>query len=322
MLDDFKVEQPIAYQILLNSLKYNRCSHAYLFETRNYYNKDKLALAFAKYLLCSEHHTSQDAAKKCSICKRIEDGNFTELKIIEPEGNWIKKEQIDELQKMFSTKAVESERKVYIIKEAEKMNSSAANSILKFLEEPEDNIVAILLSDNIYQLLNTIVSRCQVISLREVQYKESHNTLENIANIICNNSQEVLNFLSNYQENNKLDIIIKFATEYELNHLDVLLDIKNRWFDYFVDRDSIRQALLILILFYKDLLNLKLNLKLEYFNDNKDKLFKIIDKLTTEEIYITIEIILKHYKELDYNANINLLMDKLIIDLERRENNG
>ncbi len=322
MLDDFKVEQPIAYQILLNSLKYNRCSHAYLFETRNYYNKDKLALAFAKYLLCSEHHTSQEEAKDCSICKRIDDGNFTELKIIEPDGNWIKKEQIDELQKMFSTKAVESERKVYIIKEAEKMNSSAANSILKFLEEPEDNIIAILLTDNIYQLLNTIISRCQVISLREVQHKETNDTLETIANIICNNSQDVLDFVTNYKENDKLDIIIKFVLEYELNHLDILLDIKNRWYDYFSDRNTVGQALLILILFYKDLLNLKFDLKLEYFKEYKEQLLKIVDKLTKDEIYVTIEIILKHYKDLNFNANINLLMDKLIIDLERRRNNG
>ena len=97
----------------------------------------------------------------------INDKCYPEIKIINPDGLWIKKEQLDEIQKEFSTKAVFGTKKIYIINEADKMNSSAANSILKFLEEPVPNIIAILVTNNIYQLLDTIISRCQVISLRK-----------------------------------------------------------------------------------------------------------------------------------------------------------
>ena len=58
-----------------------------------------------------------------------------------------------------------------IIKETEKLNASSANTILKFLEEPEDGIIAILLTDNRYHVLDTILSRCQILSLKENEFK-------------------------------------------------------------------------------------------------------------------------------------------------------
>ena len=50
---------------------------------------------------------------------------------------------------------------LFIIYNAEKLNTSSANTILKFLEEPEENIIAVLTTDNRYQVLDTILSRCQ-----------------------------------------------------------------------------------------------------------------------------------------------------------------
>ena len=79
--------------------------------------------------------------------KTIEE--YTELKIVKPNGQFIKKEQLLELQNSVLNKPVEANKIIYIIKNAERLNSSSANSILKFLEEPEDNIIAILLTDNL-----------------------------------------------------------------------------------------------------------------------------------------------------------------------------
>ena len=77
------------------------------------------------------------------------------------------KEQILGLQNEFSTKAIESKYKVCIILNCEQLNKYAANSLLKFLEEPEENIITILLTNNIGQVLKTIVSRCQVITFQK-----------------------------------------------------------------------------------------------------------------------------------------------------------
>ena len=74
--------------------------------------------------------------------------------------------------------------RVYIINHAESMNEYAANSLLKFLEEPAPNIVAILLADNQYQILDTIVSRCQVISLINSHSKDNQDTISKIASLL------------------------------------------------------------------------------------------------------------------------------------------
>ena len=167
MLDDFISDQAIAYKIFKNSISKNKLSHAYLINTNGYHKGFDFAKAFAKYLLCPNNETE---SHECSVCHLIDNNSYSEFKVIEADGLWIKKEQTDELQEMFSMKSL-SGRKVYIINGVENLNISASNSILKFLEEPEEGIVAILITDNIYKVLGTIVSRCQVINLNNVQVK-------------------------------------------------------------------------------------------------------------------------------------------------------
>ena len=147
MLDDFISDQAIAYKIFKNSISKNKLSHAYLINTNGYHKGFDFAKAFAKYLLCPSDETG---SHECSVCHLIDNNSYSEFKVIEADGLWIKKEQTDELQEMFSMKSL-SGRKVYIINGVENLNISASNSILKFLEEPEEGIVAILITDNIYR---------------------------------------------------------------------------------------------------------------------------------------------------------------------------
>lgn len=318
MLDDYKQEQPIAYKILMNSIKKNRCSHAYLFETKHYANKKKFALAFAKYLLCPHQNSNTTECHSCTQCKRIDEGNFTELKIIEPEGLWIKKEQIDQLQKEFSTKSVESTKKVYIIHEAEKMNASAANSILKFLEEPEENIIAILLTDNIYQLLNTIVSRCQIIPLNDHTLEQNTSMLEKIGHLMKSSKDETKEILSDDKNLDKIRTVVKFVEEYEKVHKDILLSMKQLWFDTFSDKEKMIEGMELLMYFYKDILNTQLHAEIELFTEEKEAIHTLAQKLTMNEVSDRLDVIISLKDYLKVNANINLFMDKLIIELEGR----
>ena len=133
MLENYKETQKVAYKILTNAIKNNKCSHAYLFETGNYTESENFIMSFVKSLLCPHHYTKNENCEECNICKQIDDGNFTELKIIKPDGMQIKKEKLLELQEEFTKKAITGNKKVYIIENAEKLNKSSANSILKFL---------------------------------------------------------------------------------------------------------------------------------------------------------------------------------------------
>ena len=193
MLDNFKSQQPIAYKIITNSIKNDRLSHAYLFETNGYKFSKDFIISFVKTLLCPHHYVNSNNCKQCHICEKIDKNIYSEFKIIERDGMWIKKEQLLELQKNFKTKGVESNYKVYVINNAEYLNQSSSNSLLKFLEEPQDNIIAILVTNNIHQLLDTIISRCQIISLVNDEEKTIEKQISSLLETNIDNFDSVIN---------------------------------------------------------------------------------------------------------------------------------
>ena len=316
MLDDFIEEQSIAYQILKKSLTNNTLSHAYLFETNHYHKGFDMAFSFAKYLLCPSNHTSVEEAKNCIQCQAMDHNSFSELKVIDSDGLWIKKEQLDSLQKDFSKKAVEGTKKVYIINHAERLNTQAANSILKFLEEPEPDIVAILVTENQYLLLNTIVSRCQVIKLKPNKFlTDNMSKIEKIANHLFNNSSDIQNFIENNKSQELVDKVLEFVSYYEKNGLETIIFTEKLWHSIITDKEDIYNALTIMILYYKDILNVKLENSISFFDINEN--FNFIEKNNTiKEICDKINIILKQRDKIKYNVNNMLLIDKLIMELE------
>ena len=143
-----------------------RISHAYLFEVDNYEDDLIYIYSFIKMILCKcKYDELKDNDNK--IINLIDSNNYPDLYVIKPDGSSIKKGQLMDLQKEYSNKSLLDNKRIYIIEECEKMNQSSANTILKFLEEPEDDVVAILIADNRYHVIDTIISRCQIISLKE-----------------------------------------------------------------------------------------------------------------------------------------------------------
>src|SRR5690606_30161493 len=157
--------QPLVLKMVENSLKKNRVAHAYLFEGSRGTGKKDVGFLLAKSLFCQQPN-GYKPCNMCTNCRRISSGNHPDVHIIEPDGLSIKKWQIQALQEEFSKTGVESNRKIYLINHADKMTTNAANSLLKFLEEPTSQTVAILLTEQIHRILNTILSRCQVLSFQ------------------------------------------------------------------------------------------------------------------------------------------------------------
>ena len=147
----------------------NKLSHAYLIEMEDSSIEFHLVLLFVKMILCPLEINKCDKlnCSKCNVCRLIDEKNFPDFEIIEADGNQIKKNQLLELKDEFQKTSLIGKRRVYVIKDAEKLNPSSANTILKFLEEPEENIIAILLTRNRYQVLDTILSRCQILTLND-----------------------------------------------------------------------------------------------------------------------------------------------------------
>ena len=150
-------------------IAYNRVSHVYLIEVDNYDTDMDYVLMFIKMILLNMSYEEVINSKN-KIVNLIDTGNYPDVTCISTDASVIKKSFLINLKKDFNNKSLFNNNKVYIIKQAEKLNDSAANTILKFLEEPEDNIIAFLLTDNRYHVLDTIISRCQLLSLKDNDY--------------------------------------------------------------------------------------------------------------------------------------------------------
>ena len=154
----------IAVKSLTNSLKNNKLSHAYLVVGEDSLYCDEFILQFVKAVFCLDNNSKDfKNCGKCKNCTSIEHNNYVDFYKVDAETS-IKKEEIQLLKKEFSIKSYYG-KKIYWIKDVEKMTDQAANSLLKFLEEPEEDIIAILSCKNTSAVLPTIISRCQQIKL-------------------------------------------------------------------------------------------------------------------------------------------------------------
>lgn len=175
--DILKEEQPIVYRTLINALNYQHVGHAYIFCGRNDQTMLDAALFLAQSIICDENI----ACETCDTCQRIKNFNYGDLLYLDGRVNTIKKEDISSLQQQFSKTALEPNgNKIYIINHVENASDGALNSLLKFLEEPSsNNIYAIFITNNIYQVLPTIVSRCEIIQFRPDDINKVFNNLTN-----------------------------------------------------------------------------------------------------------------------------------------------
>lgn len=307
MLDNYKDGQVVAYNIMLNAINNNKLSHAYLFDAGGNSDVMDIVLSFVKMIVCLDINSDDE---RLNICNRIDDGNYIDVKIIEPNGMWIKKEQLLDLQSEFSKKAIEGSKKIYIIKSADKMNVQTANSILKFLEEPVDDIIAILIVDNINLVLPTIISRCQLIKLNKKKYEDT--SLLNFSNMCADTKYDRFNDI---EKNRIIDNVINFIMMIENHGLDTLIYTKSKWHNNFKDREDNIMAIELMINFYYDVIKYNSGLEINFFKDRVNDIEMVSMKNVLFDIANKIEILDNAKNNLKINMNINLLIDKLIIDM-------
>ena len=207
-----------AYRILQNSYYLEKLSHAYLFEGFTGCGKDEMAMYIAMQLLCSN---ASKPCFECENCKKIQSENHINVVVIRPSTEIIKKEQIDDLIRDFSMTSLEGGNQVYIIYEAEKMNASASNALLKFLEEPAPNRYGFLVTSNKERILPTIISRTQVVHFKPISTKALTKALEEsgvdkdisyCATTLTNDIDEILKLISE----GKIIDIVDFAKKIAL----------------------------------------------------------------------------------------------------------
>ncbi len=313
LISNYSSKQPTAFQTLKNSLLNNKISHAYLFETNDYEFSDDFIMSFVKDIFCIG---IEDNRQKDNIIKQIDNNEYIELKVIETSGLQIKKDEMINLQSNFSNKSITNSKRIYVIKSAEKLNSSSGNTILKFLEEPEENIIAILITPSRYRVINTIQSRCQLISLVNNDNLKGLNTFDKLSKLLYNNQD-----LSNDEYIlDKINNVINFVQYYETKGMDTLLFSNKLFLQYFTNREEVLNAFEMMKLLYLDSLKYKTNSNINVFNDNEEILSLICKNNSLNKIIFKINIIIKCIDNIKFNMNTSLLIDSFIIDMEGYKN--
>lgn len=316
--DYLKNNQKLVYDTFVNSLNENRLSHAYLITGNEGAPLLETSLYLAKSLICENRNPL--ACEKCLTCLRFEDGNYADFKLLNGQENNIKVSDIESLQSFFqNTPSEKSGKMIYIIHALENSNRESLNALLKFLEEPQDNVYAFLTTFNEERLLPTILSRTQKLKLLPLKKEELINELTNEG--ISNDDAELLvQFYGDKQT------LLKVGTDKNyLKIKDMVFDtldnllVSNNKALYFVeskiipelkDKVSVRLYLDILACAFKDIMNIKWHLPL--IIKSQEQLFtSLSNKLTNvEEDYK--EIMITRGK-IELNVNLGLLLEHIFI---------
>lgn len=294
MLEKYKDSQRIFYDYFKLSFDKQRISHAYLIETGNVSYAYGLALDLAKFLLCNGVYDER-------ICELVDCNNYPNLKIVGGMSD-IKKGEIVSLKNDFSLKSVNCGRQVYIVRNAEVMNKSAANSLLKFLEEPEGDVVAILLCDSVSNVLSTISSRCQVIQL--VNDDNDYNNIFVSLYEKCDDDIDFNDFICEYGAK-----FLRFYLDFEKDESLILASD-----DFYTLGQCVNEFLLFGLYMYFDVLNIMLARDCKFLPRNFN-LEEIVLNNDINGIIRKIDVVNKFIYDFRFNVNVNLFLDNFIISL-------
>ena len=307
--------QRVAYQTLANGFKNNRISHAYLISGSIESSLKEMALYLAKSLVCLD--LDPLACEECVNCERIENNIYPDFIMIDGSKESIKKHQVEELQETFSKVSLEvNGKKIYIIHLIEKATIGAMNSLLKFLEEPVDDVVAIITTQNISKVLATIISRCQLIRLKDYSSLDLENYLVSegydaedayLSSKMFTNANDAKEYLKNQEYLQIKDASLE-TMKVILNNEDPILYNMQYTYKILTTKEKAYKYLEIIILYLKDIINLQNDQPIHFINHVND-LEKMNKKI--KNINESLKLLMIHQGYLSTNVNVNLLLDGL-----------
>lgn len=309
--------QTAPVSLLKRSLGSGKIAHAYIFEGIEGCGKKKTALALVKAIFCKD----ADGCGKCPACRKVAALQHPDLHIVEPDGAFIKIDQIRDLQKELSFRPFEASKKVCIMEAAERLNPAAANAFLKTLEEPPGNALLILLTTNSGAVLPTILSRCQRLSfsplsseLIEEYLRETGVPAESakVAASLAGGSMKKALEISGEDTLRKRDQILERISSLSKGEIAPLFSLAE---ELGSDRDGAAEVLDLLTAFWRDVLLLQSGGK---DPTNRDILYLLNEEVarsTLEKTMEKIELVSRSRQALQRNVNPRLTLEVLFMGL-------
>lgn len=316
--------QPFLTKHFAKLIRENKLVHAYLLSGAEGTGKIELAKWVAKGIFCLNSQNGVPCLK-CSECNRIENNNHPDVVTIMPDGLSIKVEQIRYLKSEFNKSGVESDRKVFIIQDAQKMSIGAANSLLKFLEEPSGNITAFLLTSEPQKLLPTIISRCQEVEMQQLtsgqleQELISESISEKNSHILANLAQSVVE-AKKINDNENFDKILATVNNWyrKLLRKDLLsfVMIQSKIIGLIQNKEDQNLVLQVIILTVRDTVLERFGLTEEIvFKENIDFIQQNTVQITNDKLVNGLNLVVESNRKLASNISMQNMLETLTLNL-------
>lgn len=294
-----------------------RLPHAMLFTGPESIGKKMVAYAIAQKLLCEVKDTPDTPCGVCPSCVRVAKHQSENVLFIEPSGQNIKVDQAREIIEFLNLSNFGRNR-VIIIDQAHLFNPQAANSILKILEEPSQNVFFILIAPEAESMMRTIRSRSQVIRFNPLTEAEIKSIKPGLPEWVYKCSRGQLNAVASLSSP---DGMAKRMQSFDLlesfwNEADFLNSAT--WRTSFKDREEAQDIVKNWVHVMRDVLVVKMN-ELESIlnNDQLDRLKKF-SFLDNAKINLFISQLLKMQKEIQGYADSTLLVESLWVTHARK----
>lgn len=299
--------------MLQQLINQGRLPHALLFTGPEGIGKKLTAFGLAKALLCEK--SENDYCDQCASCHRINQDNHPDVTIIRPEGNSIKIEQLRDWQKSLESRSYSGSWRTTIIDQAEKVSTSAANSILKILEEPPDDTLICLIAVEARDILSTIVSRCQILRFSPLARSDFIRIIMKHGRLTESQAALIYN-LSKGQLSRGLAM-----------DLDNLIHTREQWRQFFhstssdkrscpqTDKASVMDALEIIAHWWRDVILLQFGIEGSMLT-NQDMLSEVKKEAgeNTRSLVISrINLILQTMAAVEKNASPKMAIDSLLL---------
>ncbi len=305
-------------QILTSYLRNNVMPSSMIFTGPGSTDLLLFAVAFAKAVNCENGR--EDFCDACCNCSEIEREIFLDLKILAPDGQQYKKEQITFLIEDNYIKPLKGEKKINILTEAHKMNENSANTFLKVLEEPAQDNIFILLTTNMNALLPTIKSRCQILKfspqsraeIKKYLVKQGYDPEKaRLMSYLCQSNLERI-LMVDFDEFMEKRAKILSALKKLINGVgveDILLDLyqKSRSREKFIE--YFRQLVNLISLMLRDIMILKIDKSNKNLIniDYRDDLMSLGEYITIDKVLFLIKKMELLLRDIQRNLNTKVL---------------
>ncbi|HID39102.1 MAG TPA: DNA polymerase III subunit [Calditrichaeota bacterium] len=348
---DKTIVQERVQRFFVKSIEQNRLAHAYIFYGSEGRGKEAFAFELAKAVNCLSENNRP--CNSCSSCVKIIKFSHPDLKYFFAAPKRIKDSEIRALLKKKAANAYralpvaghktiniemirqlkneakyaphEAQKRFFIISDAHLFTREAANSFLKLLEEPPENLHIILITSELNVLLDTIRSRCQPVffpPFDEQQINEivkHHYTFEGNLTSLIRMAQFNLNKVFNFLEDDpaeKRELVYALFQNIAKGNISSIMDIIDRITGR-RDKNLITDFLSLMILWLRDAMNRLItgDESLLVNTDYNEAIRKFADYFETTDFASTIALVEEARFDIERNGHPALILTNLVLNM-------